>query len=261
MTVLRAEEVKKLVLEGLPDWIEEQPELRRRLRETIGEIPRQSLRQAQGRLPQKMTYEEFLEWADEDTWAEWVDGEVIMLSPASPEHQNLCGFLGTVLRLYEVRGLGMVLSAPLAMRLEHGREPDLLFVATEHLDRLYSGGLQGPADVVVEIVSQDSLERDRGAKFVEYEAGEVREYWLIDPIREWAEFYRLDDRGRYETIFAAREGVYHSVVIPGFWLRVEWLWQEPLPVVEDVLLEVGGETYARGWIERLQQRGFLPPTE
>jgi hypothetical protein len=41
MTVPLATEVKRLVTEGLPDWIEEQPELRRRLRETIGEIPRQ----------------------------------------------------------------------------------------------------------------------------------------------------------------------------------------------------------------------------
>lgn len=31
----------------------------------------------------KMTYEEFLAWADEDTWAEWVDGEVIYMSPVS----------------------------------------------------------------------------------------------------------------------------------------------------------------------------------
>jgi hypothetical protein len=34
----------------------------------------------------KITYEEFLDWADEDTWAEWVDGEVIALSPASLLH-------------------------------------------------------------------------------------------------------------------------------------------------------------------------------
>ena len=51
-----------------------------------------------------------------------------------------------------------------------------------------------------------------------------------------------------------------SKVVPGFRLRVEWLWQEPLPAVEDVLLQIGGESYARRWIERLRQQGFLPGT-
>jgi Uma2 family endonuclease len=42
--------------------------------------------------PGKMTYEEFLAWADEDTWAEWVNGEVIILTPASKRHQDLAFF-------------------------------------------------------------------------------------------------------------------------------------------------------------------------
>jgi hypothetical protein len=36
-----------------------------------------------------------------------------------------------------------------------------------------------------------------------------------------------------------REGVYHSEALPGFWLRVEWLWQEPLPKTLDVLRDLG----------------------
>ncbi len=255
MTVLVAEEVKKLVLEGLPDWIEEQPELRRRLRETIGEIPSRPI--------EKMTYEEFLAWADEDTLAEWVDGEVVMYSPASDRHQDLARFLTTVLGIYaETYGLGVIRPAPFQMKLERGREPDLLFVAQEHLERLKETYLDGPADLVVEIVSPgpDSVERDRGKKFYEYAQGGVPEYWLIDPQARWAEFYRLTEE-HYRPAFSGEEGVYRSEALPDFWLRVEWLWQEPLPAVEDVLLEVGGEAYARRWIERLQQRGFLPPTE
>ncbi len=190
---------------------------------------------------QKVTYEQFLDMCDEDTWAEWVDGEVIMLSPASPRHQDLSGFLNNVISGYVgARGLGKVLSAPLAMRLEHGREPDLLFVATAHLDRLYKGGLNGPADMVVEIVSAESRGRDRGVKYVEYEAGGVREYWLIDQPRQYAEFYHLGKRGWYEQIHAGHEGIFHSKVIPGFWLNVEWLWQDPLPLPIEILGEIAG---------------------
>lgn len=207
----------------------------------------------------KMTYEEFLAWAGEDTLAEWVDGEVVMSSPASSTHQDIVGFLSTVIGMFvRQRELGVTMLAPFQMKLpDSGREPDLIFVAAQHVERLRNTYLDGPADLAVEVLSPESVSRDRGEKFYEYARGGVSEYWLIDPLRKWAEFYRLGELGLYEPIFSGREGVFHSEAVPGFWLRVEWLWQEPLPVVDDVLLEIGGEAYARRWIERLRQGGFL----
>ena len=190
----------------------------------------------------KISYEEFLEWCDEDTWAEWVDGSVVMVSPAATKHQLITGLLLQIMNIYaETRNLGQVLSAPFLMRLPDvpsGREPDLLFVADAHLDRLKEAYLDGPADLVVEIVSPESRARDRGEKFYEYEAAGVGEYWLIDPDRQQAEFYLLGADGRYRLFTADAEGVYHSEVLPSLWLRVEWLWQEPLPKVLDVLREI-----------------------
>jgi len=206
----------------------------------------EALRQAYGERMEKpmpgrrMTYEEFLAWADEDTLAEWVDGEVVMYSPAPSKHQDLLDFLVSVLRPFvEQRELGKVLSAPFQVKLEHGREPDLIFVAQEHLDRLHETYLDGPADLVIEIVSPESAARDRGAKFYEYAEGGVSEYWLIDPQTQWAEFYYLK-AGHYRSAFSGDEGVYRSEALPGFWLRVEWLWQEPLPHPLRVLGEIAG---------------------
>ena len=190
----------------------------------------------------KMTYEEFLAWADEDTLAEWVDGEVVMTSPASYRHQDVRGFLEAVLRPFvEERKLGIVQSAPFQMKLPgSGREPDLLFVAARHLDRLRRTYLDGPADLVVEVLSPESAGRDRGEKFYEYAVGGVPEYWLIDPDAQWAVFYQLGEFGLYEQTLTGREGLYRSAAIPGFWLRVEWLWQEPLPSALHVLSEIAG---------------------
>ena len=188
---------------------------------------------------EKLTYEEFLAWADEDTLAEWVDGDVIMVSPASDRHQDLVRFLTALLSIYvEAKDLGVIRPAPFQMKLANGREPDVLFVASEHIDRLQETYLDGPADLAVEIVSPESAARDRGEKFYEYEAGGVPEYWLIDPRREWADVYRLEGE-HYRPAFSGNEGVYRSGTIPGFWLRVEWLWQEKLPAVLDVLREIG----------------------
>ncbi|MEA3345776.1 MAG: Uma2 family endonuclease [Chloroflexota bacterium] len=221
---------------GVPAFIrqlEEKPNLRRRLAELLASVQPESRRR-------RMSYEEFLDWANEDTLAEWVDGEVVMYSPASRRHQGIADFLTSVIRSFvEQHNLGVVLSAPFQMKLEHsGREPDLLFIANENLDRLRETHLEGPANLAVEIVSPESAGRDRGEKFYEYEAGGVSEYWLIDPQTERAEFYQLTTGGRYQRASPDTEGIYRSAVLPGFWLRVEWLWQDPLPPVLDLVREL-----------------------
>ncbi|RMF83463.1 MAG: Uma2 family endonuclease [Nitrospinota bacterium] len=192
---------------------------------------------------ERLTYEEFLAWCDEDTWAEWVEGEVIMVSPASTRHQLLKKFLVTILDVYvHEKGLGEVIDAPFQMKTGPdlpGREPDLLFIAAAHTDRLRESYLAGPADLVVEIVSPESIARDRGEKFVEYERGGVLEYWLIDPERQQAEFYRLSPAGRYILVGGGSTGRYESQVVTGFWLEIDWLWQEPLPKVLQVLQRLG----------------------
>lgn len=190
----------------------------------------------------KITFEEFLDWCDEDTWAEWVDGEVIVVSPASIEHQDLGSLLETVSRIYiEDHDLGRVIRAPFVMRMsaiDSAREPDLIFIHRERLHLLKHTFLDGPGDVVIEIVSPESIGRDRGDKFVEYERAGVKEYWLLDPDRQSAEFYELRTDGLYHMAKIV-EGVYQSKVIPGFWVRVDWLWETPLPPALDLLRELG----------------------
>jgi Uma2 family endonuclease len=205
--------------------------------------------------PATMTYDEFLAWADEDTLAEWVDGKVVMTSPASAQHQYLAIFLATTLSTYvTIHDLGTVLTGPFQMKLARsGREPDVLFVAKEHLARLQPTLLQGPADLVVEIVSDESVARDRGTKFEEYREAGIPEYWLLDPRIEQAEFYHLDERGRYQLAPVDEEGVYRSRVIPGLWLRVDWLWQQPLPSPTRALLEIDRDAYLRYFQEQLRQ--------
>ena len=113
----------------------------------------------------------------------------------------------------------------------------LIVEAKEHLSRLKKTHLEGPADLVVEIISPESRARDRGEKFYEYEQGGVREYWLIDPVRKQAEFYHLGKNRIYRLMPISDNGLFRSAVLEGLWLKVEWLWQEPLPPLLSVLKE------------------------
>ncbi len=187
----------------------------------------------------KMTYEEFLEWADEDALAEWVEGEVVLYSPASVQHQVIRDFLLATMRAFtEAKGLGIVLSAPFQMKLARsGREPDLLFVAKDNLGRLRETYLEGPADLVVEIVSPESERRDKGEKFWEYQEAGVKEYWIIDPEKKQAEFWELSLSGKFQLRMEGSEGKYESKAIEGFWLRIEWLWNPPSLL--DAIREMG----------------------
>jgi len=185
----------------------------------------------------KLTYEQFLAQLDEDTLAEWVDGEVVTLSPAGLEHQLIMGWLTVyITHFLNTKPIGVLVPAPFQMRLlrsERGREPDLLFVANENLHRLHDTYLEGGADLVVEITSAESLLRDRGEKFAEYELEGIREYWVIDPQAKRVDFFVLGEDGRYERRREDAEGVYHSVVLAGFRLPVRWLWERP-PLMEAV---------------------------
>jgi Uma2 family endonuclease len=191
--------------------------------------------------PAVMTEEEFEAWCDEDVKAEYVDGEVVVHSPVSTRHSDVVLFLAGLMRIIvQQHDLGRVLGPELQVRLRPGlrRVPDLLFVAKERADMIQPTLVEGAPDLIVEIVSPDSVERDWREKYLEYQAAGVGEYWVVDLEYQRMAVYRLSEERRYQAV-SAEEGVYRSQVLPGFWLRTEWLWQEPLPNELDVVREMG----------------------
>ncbi len=202
----------------------------------------------------RMSFEEFLEWCDEDTWAEWVDGEVEVLSPASSRHQRIKRFLvGLMDRYAGHHQCGEVFDAPFLVRLpEHlrrAREPDILFIRQEKLFRVKEAYFDGSPDLIVEIVSPDSRKRDYKVKYTEYEAAGVSEYWIIDPYRRQVSFFRLGVEGRFQPVQPDDQGVFRSEAFPGFWLNTGWLCRDTLPSVDDVYIQESngyGLVYGKG---------------
>lgn len=189
-----------------------------------------------------ITFEDYLERSSETRINEWVDGEIIEMPGASYQHQSIGGFLERLLGGYvEEKELGIVLRSPFAMKLEEqrrGREPDILFISNENSDRVLRTYLDGPCDIAVEIISPESITRDRAEKFVEYEAAGIREYWMIDPERKIAEFYGLTEEGKY-SLLPVDDGIFRSQVLQGFFLRVEQMWEKN-PSATKALREVLG---------------------
>jgi Uma2 family endonuclease len=180
---------------------------------------------------QTMSFDKFLSWEPEGGLTEWVNGEGVQYMAATNSHQKVVEFLVALLKLF-VRSerLGQIFTGPYTMRANEGssgREPDLFFVSKENLARVTDKVLLGPADLVVEVVSDDSVNRDRVEKFDEYEAAGIPEYWVIDPRphRKRADFFLLNTEGRYQQV-TTNDGIYRSSQLANFWLKVEWLWED-----------------------------------
>jgi Uma2 family endonuclease len=122
---------------------------------------------------------------DTNHLVEFTDGFIRVLPMPKPLHQRIVKALVRAIEDAIAPGkLGEVLFAPIPVRLRKGkfREPDVVFVFSEHADWIGEDYCDG-ADLVIEVVSPDaeSRERDWVEKRRDYAAAGIREYWIVDP--------------------------------------------------------------------------------
>jgi Uma2 family endonuclease len=179
-----------------------------------------------------ISFDDYLEKYSADYY-EWVGGEIVKMSPIHIRHDELIQYFLIMFRWYfTLRPIGDVRLAPYVMRLgtiERGHEPDLQIILSANAHKMGPTFMDGPADIVIEIISPESFDRDTSIKFSEYEKAKVPEYWIIDPIHREARFYRLDDEGVYEAQPTDVEGNYTTPALPELEIHVPELWEDKLP--------------------------------
>jgi len=177
-----------------------------------------------------LTFEEFVRLFDEDDDVELVDGMVVQRVAARDIHEDLQGWLLSILRVYsEAKGLGIVRGSRTAVKItEHrGRLPDIVFVRKENASIVQEEGIIGTPDLVVEIWSPGDRPSDMLAKEADYRSIGVPEIWFIDLQRKQVRVLKKGREGYEEKVM--RKGVLRSEVVEGFWLNVKWLFKRPLP--------------------------------
>ena len=170
----------------------------------------------------KFTYEDYLN-TPEDKRYELLDGELVPIPAPEERHQSISILLGSKLvQFASENSLGRVYHAPFDVVLSDMDvvQPDLLFVSNKRGHIITPANIQGAPDLVVEILSPSTAERDKTFKRALYARHGVNEYWMVDTTTKDITVLLLDERG-YEVVDTYGEGeTLASPTLQGFTLNI-----------------------------------------
>ncbi len=168
----------------------------------------------------------FYEWMDEDMKAEFINGEIVVHSPALEKHNAAVLRLGMLLNAYvETQQIGIIrVEKALVELTRNSYEPDICYFGLAKAATIQPELLYYPApDLVVEVLSKSTAKNDREVKFEDYATHGVAEYWIVDPTRQTVELFAIDaDTEAYKTLGLFRVGeTVSSQLLTGFTIPVK----------------------------------------
>ena len=143
----------------------------------------------------RFTYDDYCALPDDGVRREVIGGRYVVVPSPDSSHQNADLSLGVWLRTVVVpqRG-GQVFIAPFDVILSPHDvvQPDALWIAPEHLDRLFAEGVFGAPTLAIELLSPSTRAKDLGKKKRLFAASGVPFYWIVDPHAHTIVALRLD---------------------------------------------------------------------
>ena len=173
----------------------------------------------------RLTYDD-LERIPEDREGdrhELIDGELFVTPSPMPVHQIVSGNIEYALANHvRARNLGMVLHAPIDIRLtpDNVLIPDIIFIARGRLHVIGPKTVDAAPDLVVEILSPGTRQRDLGVKRTLYARFGVQEYWIVDPSARSVSVLVLTG-DHFEPVALGEEGAIRSRLLPELKLTLE----------------------------------------
>lgn len=151
----------------------------------------------------KFTYRDYKSLPESETKRyELLEGELVMVPSPTTYHQRISWNLERILGDFISRhDLGFIYDAPLDVVFseEDVAQPDIFFISKERSGIITKDNIQGAPDLIVEILSPTTAERDRSYKRTLYARHGVQEYWIVDPENKSIEVMALQEKG-FETV-------------------------------------------------------------
>ena len=168
------------------------------------------------RLRKYHTYQDWLD-APHDEYArvELIDGEIYLFAAPARRHQDIFREMFTQLSVYLRGKRCKTYSAPIAVRLEKDTvvEPDIIVVCDPK--KLTKSGVEGPPDLIIEILSPSTARHDKLTKLMLYQRTGVPEYWIVDPEDNILTVHRLV-AGKYDFNVYSEADTATVTALPGF---------------------------------------------
>lgn len=177
---------------------------------------------------------EFYEMIDEDSSAEFINGEIVFHSPVMKWHTDATKELLKLIDDYlTIKGLNGYVGVEKTMveLTRNSYEPDICYWVPTTAKTFKKNQLIYPVpDFVAEVLSKSSqknIDRDRVVKYEDYQNHQVPEYWIVDPELQTIEQYLLEN-GRYQLNLKAKQGTVISRIIPDFEIPIPSIFDKQL---------------------------------
>lgn len=167
---------------------------------------------------QTATFDRSKEWTVEDylrleegLLAQLIDGELIMSPAPTPKHQRVVRELFSVIR--DLNPEGELFFSPIDLYLDNKNvlQPDLIFISNTKKELITERGIEGPPELVIEVVVPSNSFIDRNTKKRKYLEFGVMEYWIVDPGNQTLEIY--SDNIDKPWLYLAGEGRVKSSIL------------------------------------------------
>ena len=180
-------------------------------------------------LTKTYSYADYLQWQFDET-VELIKGKILAMAPAPKfAHQKASKLVFRALDVFFKSNACELIYAPFDVRFPAQAndaqskvftvlQPDICVVCD--LEKLDENGCNGAPDLIVEITSKSTRQRDFHFKYAVYEEAGVFEYWIADPLEKVIYQNHLVD-GQYKQVAIVGEGeVLHSAHFPGLQIKV-----------------------------------------
>jgi Uma2 family endonuclease len=174
-----------------------------------------------------LTYEDYVELPDDGKRYEILDGELFVTPAPVPRHQRVSRNLQWILEGHiRSRRLGELFNSPIDLILSDTTvaQPDLLFIRGGRESIVTGRAVEGPPDLIVEILSPSSIRKDRKTKAMLYARFGIDHYWIVDPDGRTIEVYERDGDGYRLATRDEGDEIVRPSIFPGLEIDLREVW-------------------------------------
>lgn len=174
------------------------------------------------------TYDEYLNLPVDLNIYEIIQGELYMTPAPSTKHQRISKNLFRALDQYIIRQhSGEIFYSPIDVVLDSLNvvQPDIIFISKENLHIIAEKNIQGSPDLVIEILSPGTIQKDRIFKMRIYAKFGVMHLWILDPDNQTIEAFELNEKKTYSLITAlSGKESFQPSLFPNLTIYLEKVW-------------------------------------